>query len=92
MKKLAGLAGAVTLSLVLSGCGSASFSFYEGYHVGQDLAANVRHGSLTTTRAEAAAACRRDWVIAGSVSISRSPWQRGCIEGFGVVASVVGHS
>ncbi|HUD68967.1 MAG TPA: hypothetical protein VMQ40_01885 [Acidimicrobiales bacterium] len=92
MKGLAVLAGAVTLSLVLSGCGSSSYSFYEGFHAGQGLAANEPHGSLDATRtgAAAAAACRRDWVIAGSLGVDRAPWRRGCISGFEAVVTVVG--
>jgi hypothetical protein len=92
MKRLAVLAGAVILSLVLSGCGSATYSFYEGYHAGQGLAANESHGSLDATRTATAAttACRRDWVIAGSLGLDRAPWQRGCVSGFEAVVTTVG--
>jgi|GEM_PF-5991357 len=88
MRRLAVLAGAVALSVVLSGCGSPGYSYVAGYHEGQSLAANVPHGSLGTT--EAASVCRHDWLIAGSVIVSRAPWLHGCVTGFGAVAKVVG--
>lgn len=87
MKRLAAVIGAVTLSLVLSGCGSASYSFNEGYHEGQDLAANVPASSLVTTAARSV--CRHDWVIDGSVSMIKAPWLQGCIRGFDAVVTVV---
>jgi hypothetical protein len=87
MKRLAVLAGGVTLSIALAGCGSASFSFDSGYHEGQVLAAAAPTSSLLAHAARAA--CRRDWVTAGSVSISRGPWLRGCIIGFNSVVNSV---
>jgi hypothetical protein len=88
MKRLAALAGAVTLSLVLAGCGSASYSYEVGSHDGQALAAIASNGSLVATRAPAA--CRHEWAIAGSVSLIRGPWLQGCIRGFDAVANGVG--
>jgi hypothetical protein len=88
MRRLAVLTGALILSAVLSGCGSSAFSYSEGFHVGQSLAANVPRSSLVGSHA--AAVCRRDWLVAGSVSMGRLPWLRGCIVGFDMVARVVG--
>jgi hypothetical protein len=89
MKRLAGLAAALTLSVLLSGCGSASYSYYQGYRAGQDLAANLPHNPLVATRAAATTACRVDWPIAGSIGVGRTPWLRGCIKGYEAVTNVV---
>jgi hypothetical protein len=88
MKRIAVLAGAVILSFVLSGCGSTSYSYYLGYHAGQNLAANAPRWALVASKAPGA--CRRDWVIAGSVGLGRSSWLRGCTQAFDVIAKTVG--
>jgi hypothetical protein len=87
MKRLAVLVGGATLSIALAGCGSVPFSFDSGYHEGQVLAAASPTNSLVASAAKAV--CRRDWVIEGSVSVSRGPWLRGCIQGFDSVVNSV---
>ncbi len=82
------VAAGVALSLGLTGCGSSSLAYNDGYSTGQSMASNA--AGLTTARTVVIATCRHQWRLSGSSVDPEGPWVAGCVRGFSLVQATLG--